>query len=119
MVVQRDLLGSKGGEAVEGSLRIWQENDRLLVELRAVGAPAVTDVHGEELHRRELDTLFEEETADVLAPGDDPDMFAKLTEADWLRAELVVLQKEAVARADSLDATLAYVSERCAAVGRS
>lgn len=51
-------------------------------------------------------------------PEPNPADLATLTEAEWLVAELLVLQREAIARAASLDATLTYVSERCAAVGR-
>jgi hypothetical protein len=42
--------------------------------------------------------------------------FFGLSDAEWLQAEALALQKEAVERATSLDQTLAYVTEKCAAV---
>jgi hypothetical protein len=47
--------------------------------------------------------------------SDTIDLFG-LSDAEWLQAEALALQKQAVERATSLDQTLAYVTEKCAAV---
>lgn len=47
------------------------------------------------------------------------EVILQLHTEDWLSANLLALKQEAIERAQSLDSSLAYVTEKCAAVGRA
>lgn len=70
------------------------------------------------LHRVDAAAVAQAAAAEATVAVEDGAVFT-LGEAEWLEAELLALRQEALARSESLDATLAYVTERCAAVGRS
>jgi cold shock protein len=59
-----------------------------------------------------------ETVAEVIADAaaHDDDALLQMSEEEWLSANLLALRHEAVARARSLDDTLAYVTGKCAAV---
>lgn len=110
-MVMTKLSTTPVGETRDAQVEIWGEGSHVRIDLPASDIQIAFDIGiadcrvkqpgaGSEAHERDRD--------DPLA----------LNEAEWLEANCLALRQEAIERAESLDRTLAYVTERCAAIVR-
>ncbi len=121
----------KAQDRPEAAIEVWREGDRVLI---GVGVPAAerqaegATTAGRRSHAAKAGAMTPEERLLLAIFGKGPedvrqdrpeDGILTMSEAEWLVANMVALRAEAAERSRSLDETLAYVSERCPAVGRS
>ena len=124
-------------------IEVWRDGDRLLIAVPSVEAARQSanqpSAKSKMLHDKfslphrslhslqlELEKLMGGSGGDIAArtprsgQGDDHTLadagILAMTEVEWLAANLLALQSEAVALSRSLDETRGYVTEKCAAV---
>lgn len=100
-------------KARDTQIEVWEADDHLVIG--AVRGATLGDIP---VFLRKGRRAEASESGEAPAsPAFDSELEA-LQEADWLRANLVDVHREAIRRAASLDDTLAYVTGKCAAVGK-
>lgn len=121
--------------STETSIEIWREGDSVLIGVPSaeVETGRIADLRPLQVTVRAVDRpvrLNKGRVYEILAPLDvsarrearDGRVEAQMltmTEEEWLVANLLALQREAVELTRSLDETRAYVAEKCAAVEKS
>ena len=122
---------SSAEDRLEPAIEVWREGDRVLI---GVGVPTAggqaedATMAGRRSRAARGGAITPEERLLLAIFGKGPedaerhrpeDGILTMSEAEWLVADMVALRAEAAERSRSLDETLAYVTKRCAAVGRS
>lgn len=121
--------------SAQAVIEVWREGDRVLIGVPAAEVSAeqnvrLTPLPGSEAGVHRSPRVRRGRADEVLSPversarqqvdvGRVETEIIALTEEEWLVANLLALQREAVELTRSLDETRAYVAEKCAAVEKS